>query len=111
MRRRAQPRGRPRGPPDGEDPRSHRLDQDQAGPDGGLQTPPGLSVCQEIKHGEERVEKRNKTGANSFADVQLIFISPQFARCHYKFIKSLNPNRVETRSFLLVPVLIRYREG
>src|SRR3954447_15340527 len=73
MRRRAQLRGRARGPPERENPRSHRLDQDQAGPDGGLQTPPGLSACEEIKDSQERVEKRNETGGNSFAAPCLIF--------------------------------------
>src|SRR3954454_12693036 len=73
MRRRAQSRGRARGPPERENPRSHRLDQDQAGLDGGLQTPPGLSACEEIKESQERVEKRNETGGNSFANPCLIF--------------------------------------
>ena len=80
MHRRAHSRGRSRGTPESQNPRGNRLDQNQAGPDRGLQAPPGLSVCCCIEEGYERIKKRNKTGGNSFADFSLIFIAQGLPR-------------------------------
>ena len=72
VRRGADSRGRPRGTRTNQDSRRHRLDQDQAGRDRGIQAPNRLSSLGNGPSPRKPAERRNETGGKSRARACLI---------------------------------------